>query len=112
MEPGAYNYHGMDTFMGKLPPLIPVGDDPPENTEHESGQQNPPESRWTVYSPNVLRGNLDGDEESSNDVRMKVGWNSEATARQRGKEPMPWMSTFAQQPFLFASGWDASNDEA
>ena len=113
MEPGAYNYKGIETFMGKLPPLIPVGEDPPqENTVQESGEQHPPESRWTVYSPNILRGNLDSDKPLDNDVRMSVGWNSEATARQRGSEPMPWMSTFAQQPFLFASGWDTTSDEA
>jgi len=111
MEPGAYK--GKESFMGKLPQLIPAGNDPLENTEQEMGQQNPPESHWTVYSPNVLRGNLGSGTEFNNDVRMSVGWNSEATAKQEtGMQPMPWMSTFTQQPFLFASGWDAGNDEA
>lgn len=95
--------------MAKLPPLIPVGEDAPEQPDEESGQQNPADSSWTVYSPNVLRGNLDNDKDYSNDVRMDVGWNSEVTAKQRGEKDaaMPWMSKFYQQPYMFPSGWDA-----
>ena len=92
--------------MAKLPPLIPTGEDAPESTNQESAQQNPADSSWTVYSPNVLRGNLDNDKDYSNDVRMNVGWNSDVTAKQRGeKAPMPWMSEFHQQPYL--PSWDA-----
>jgi hypothetical protein len=97
--------------MAKLPPLIPVGEDPPEDTHEESGQQNPAEGNWTVYSPNVLRGNLDNDKDFNNDVRMSVGWNSNVTSKQREMEPRAWMSTFAQQPY-FPSGWGSSDDEA
>jgi hypothetical protein len=102
-------YQGMDHFMAKLPPLIPVGEDVPEDTEKAgSGEQNPADGSWTVYSPNVLRGNLDNDKDYNTDVRMSVGWNSEATAKERGEKPArPWMSEFAQQPYMFRSGWDA-----
>jgi hypothetical protein len=102
-------YQGMDHFMAKLPPLIPVGEDVPENTEKAgSGEQNPADGSWTVYNPNVLRGNLDNDKDYHTDVRMSVGWNSEATAKERGEKPArPWMSEFAQQPYMFPSGWDA-----
>ncbi len=96
--------------MAKLPPLIPVGEDAPEKPDEDSGQQNPPDPSWTVYSPNVLRGNLDNDKDYSNDVRMSVGWNSEVTGKQRGEKAaadMPWMSQFHQQPYMFPTAWDA-----
>jgi hypothetical protein len=94
----------------ELPPMIPFGEDvAAENTEKAgSGQQIPADGSWTVYSPNVLRGNLDNDKDYNNDVGMNVGWNSEATAKERGEKPArPWMSEFAQQPSMFPSGWDA-----
>jgi hypothetical protein len=102
-------YSGMESVMGKLPPYIPVGEDAPEKPDEESGQPNPAGPSWTVYSPNVLRGNLDNDKDYSNDVRMNVGWNSEVTAKQRGEKDsdMPWMSKFYQQPYMFPNGWDA-----
>lgn len=96
--------------MAKLPPLIPVGEDPPEHMDEESEQQNPADSNWTVYSPNVLRGNLDSKKDFSNDVRMSVGWNSEVAASPKRKDQMAWMSTFAQQPLF--SGWGSADDEA
>jgi hypothetical protein len=93
-------YEGMDRFTAKLPPLIPVGEDAQENPREEgSGEQNPAASNWTVYSPNVLRGNLDNDEDYHNDVRMSVGWNSEATVKHKEKGPMPWLSEFVHQPY-------------
>ena len=100
---------------GTLPTYIPTGEAPYDSeTNHPDtgsrSHQKPAGDQWTVYSPNVLRGNLDSDKDHSNDVRMNVGWNSEVTAVQRGKD-MPWMSTFAQQPYLFPSGWAASHDE-
>ena len=79
-----------------------------------TGRSEPSNTNWTVYSPNVTRGNLGGDLDSR-DPRTSVGWNADATAAHRSEALEPWVSTTQQQsaPANDGSwGWSTKDDEA
>lgn len=116
MEPSPCNYKSMTSFIAKLPPLIPVDEEPQSEPMSEpSRAQAEADNNWTVYSANVLRGNLEGEVPlSDDDPRANFGWRANLYAlQQRGNNPTPWMSSTEQQP-MFSSGWgqgDQSNEE-
>ena len=115
MEPEVYKR--FNSFMVDLPHQVPVDEKPEQALDQSmaelSEQSGPSDTNWTVYSPNVTRGNLQRELDSS-DPRMSVGWNADATAAQRSKNPGLWMSTTQQQPLMADTGfweWAPKDDE-
>ena len=115
MEPEVYKR--FNSFMVDLPHQVPVDEQPEQALDQSmaesSEQSRPSDTSWTVYSPNVTRGNLQRELDSS-DLRMSVGWNADATAAQRSKNPGSWMSTTQQQPLMADTGfweWAPKDDE-
>ena len=86
-------------------PHVPIDE---QHQEHEqiAGQTNPPDTNWTAHTLNILRGNLDR-QENSNDPRTHVGWSEDPTGRVIG----PWMSTTEQQPLMWGENSE-KDDEA
>jgi len=80
----------------------------PDRMDTSSGSKSaPPDTNWTVYGPDVSRGNLREipNQVDESDPRMRVGWASESS---KGVGEMGWMSSRDQQPLL----WSMGDDEA
>lgn len=113
MDPGFYRQ--MTDVMGSVPPRPEISQEDLAKVGDPSARKSTPETNWTVYSPNVLRGNMDPMKDlSSNDPRMSVGWKAKDSESQRDAETEqptvgPWMSTTQQQPFIWG---DMAVDEA
>lgn len=99
MEPAAYQH--MTSLMRGLPAQVPV-DEEQASQDREvnlAEEQRQLDTNWTVYNMDVMRGNLDR-EEDVNDPRSHVGWTSNPAAQT--SPDMPWMSTNSQQPYVGA----------
>lgn len=73
MDPGFYR--SMTDVMGRVPAQPEISEEALAQVGDPSARKSPPDNNWTVYSPNVLRGNLDPMKDlSSDDPRMSVGW--------------------------------------
>jgi hypothetical protein len=105
MEPGAYQ--NFVSHIGILPPRIPVEEAPGDN---EMSEEAPAplnlNANWTVYSSNILRGDLSGRRQGP---LIATDWtrDSQEKAKEKEKEPTPWMSSTEPQPFM----WDMPEDE-
>lgn len=89
MEPE--HYKGFKCTLVPLPTYIPVNESP----AHQDGdhiQLGPAGTEWAVFSPNILRGNLEQSKEDDGDLRTHVGWKEESSRK--------WMSSTEQQPFF------------
>lgn len=113
MDPGFYR--NMSEVMGNVPPRPELSEEDLARVGDPSVPQNPD---WTVYSQNVLRGNLEPMEDlNPDDPRMSVGWKAKEAEKEAemktpsaGAEPKrPWMSATQQQPFMWG---DMAVDEA
>lgn len=68
-------YRSMTTVMGRVQARPEVSEEALAQVGDPSASKSPLDNNWTVYSPNVLRGNLDQMKDmSSDDPRMSVGW--------------------------------------
>lgn len=110
MEPDTHS--SFTSFHGTIPP--PTLPDNSEQAQEDSAsqekqtKQNPESIDWTVYSPNVARGNLDRPEDSK-DPRKLVGWTASS---HKTAETVPWMSTTKPQPVMDSGGYVLKDNEA
>jgi len=84
----------------------------PDRMDTSSGSKSaPPDTNWTVYGPDVSRGNLREipNQVDESDPRMRVGWASESS---KGVGEMGWMSSRDQQPLLWSMGDDEATPRA
>lgn len=76
----------------------------------ESDKTPPSETSWTVYSPNVTRGNFNRKKDS--DPRMTAGWHS--PGKNVGMQnPMPWVAPGEAwpQPPMWGEGTGKESEE-
>ncbi|CZR68371.1 uncharacterized protein PAC_18270 [Phialocephala subalpina] len=99
MDPGFYRQ--MTDVMGLVPKRPEIPEEALANVGDPSARKTPPDTNWTVYSPNVTRGNLEQMQDlSSEDPRMSVGWKANESGTQEEPETGGWMSSTEQQPFM------------
>jgi len=103
MEPGPYQ--NFVSRIGILPPRIPDPEAPGDD-EMSKGAPAPLNlnANWTVYSSNILRGDLSG---KSQGPLIATDWARDSQEKGKEKELTPWMSSTEQQPFM----WDVPQDE-
>lgn len=73
-------YRSMTSIMGQASQRPEISEEQLAQVGDPSARKSPPDNNWTVYSPNILRGNMDQMKDlSPDDPRMSVGWkpNSE-----------------------------------
>jgi len=100
MDPDAYrSYHHV---MAKLPPYIPVNEEPSGQPAESSSQQRPAETTWTMNNPN-----LDEMDVGRNDGSTFVGSIPGVSTAQNVTNPTPWMSSTEQQPLMWSAWTDA-----
>ncbi|KAK0110364.1 hypothetical protein ONS96_001978 [Cadophora gregata f. sp. sojae] len=84
----------------------------PDRMDMSSGNKTAasPDTNWTVYGPDVSRGNFQDvtKKADDSDPRMRVGWASDSSSKPNGVGEMGWMSTRDQQPLL----WSMPDTEA
>jgi hypothetical protein len=96
----------MTSEVTALPPIPDT-----RQLEEEAAQsKSPPDVNWTVFSPDISRGNLDKGIDH-NDSRMSVGWNAASTAANRQTEEMPWTIS-DPQPVSYSRFHSPKEDEA
>jgi hypothetical protein len=95
MDPEFYRaMNSVSSRQSKVPlPNIP---DPPQQGEQSNAYES-----WTVFSPQIARGNFQPVD--PNDPRLSVGW------RGQREPPMPWGTAVQPQPFMW-SGEQTQND--
>jgi hypothetical protein len=93
MDPTVYRSWSAE-FKDHVPALSPIPGGPVHRDEpmEESDKSTPSDTSWTVYSPNVTRGNFN--KEKDNDPRMTAGWHSPGKEHsvKNQKKSMPWMA--------------------
>lgn len=91
-------YRSMNSVTGRQSkvPLPPI---PDPQQQPEQGQ---PHDTWTVFSPQIARGNLQPVD--PDDPRMSVGWKEPVK-----QVPLPWGTNVQPQPFMWSA--EQTNDD-